>query len=130
MIHRGIAFHNVVALEERPGFSGLQLQRLPQAARETLNDRGRWNSQGTCGSEIRFVTESPQFRLWLSALWGDTDVFVWRGNFRVAKYYLQPGGPLCIHEQTPANFATVEPDALDHPRFAGNVWRILSLIHI
>ncbi len=121
MIVDGVEFHGVAEITER--FNGRQLQRIPAAVREKLNDRGRWNSQQTTGIEIRFVCDAPHIRLFLSSLEGDAPVAVYRGDFLHATHHLSPGGTLCIHVEPPAGFSGIRSEALCGRRFAPCVWR-------
>jgi hypothetical protein len=123
MILDGIEFLGVSELTER--FNGRQLQRIPAAVRDKLNDRGRWNSQQTSGVELRFVCDAPHIRLFLSSLEGDAPVDVYCGEFLHSSHHLSPGGPLCIHVEPPAGFPGVRPGALNGRRFASCVWRFV-----
>jgi hypothetical protein len=123
MIYNNIEFAGVIEFTDR--FNGKQLQRIPQAVRDTLNDRGRWNSQMSTGQELRFVCEAPHIRVFLSSLEGDAPVQVYCGDFHHSTHYLAPGGPLCIHLEPPALFDTVKPEALTGRRFRPQVWRIV-----
>ncbi len=123
MLYNEIEFAGVSEFTER--FNGKQLQRIPQAVRDTLNNRGRWNSQMSIGQELRFVCEAPHIRVFLSSLEGDAPVQVYCGDFHHSTHPLAPGRPLCIHIEPPALFANVKPEALAGRRFRPQVWRIV-----
>jgi hypothetical protein len=123
MIFESIEFFGAVELTER--FNGLQLQRIPEKVRDRLNPRARWNSQMTNGLEIRFVSDTPHVRLFLSSLEGDADVEVYCGDFHHSTYSLKPGGPCCIHVEAPERFKEIKYEALQGRMFSPNVWRFI-----
>jgi lysophospholipase L1-like esterase len=134
MIHKNLEFHNVVELTKRENFSGLQLQRIPAAIHKHLYERGRWNAQMTCGTEIRCVTDSDNLRLFISTLEGDTDLWVYQGDFFHSKHYITPGKIHCIHVNPVPRLKAVKPEALAGRRFSPNVWRfamsgLFSMFH-
>lgn len=123
MIFKDIEFFGVIEFTQR--FNGLQLQRIPEDVRNTLNNRGRWNSQMTNGLEIRFVCDSPHIRLFLSSLEGKGDVTVYCGDFLHSIHRLTQDKQLCIHIEPPKLFSTVKPKALQGKSFSPKVWRFL-----
>jgi lysophospholipase L1-like esterase len=123
MIHDKLEFHNVVELTKRENFSGLQLQRIPAAIHKHLYERGRWNAQMSCGTEIRCVTDSDNLRLFISTLEGDTELWVYQGDFFHSKHYITPGKTHCIHVSPAPRLKEVKPEALAGRRFAPDVWR-------
>lgn len=135
MIHDGIALHNVVELEPAPG-GGQYLRRFPRAVRDALSPLGRMVSQESCGVEIRFVTDSPNFRLALgtepSVLrpWErhNQDIFVFRGPYFHAHHRLTPGQINyvdVINIPVTDKFSEVTADCKQVCGFSHNVWRVL-----
>jgi lysophospholipase L1-like esterase len=124
MIHGTSEFFATAEAPERSG--GFQLLRVPIAVGQQLSARGRWNSQQTQGCEVRFVTEAPHFRIFLSSLEGDAEVLVFRGETLVANAWLDPGRQLCLHVYAPDNTANVDGGVLARgSRFSPHVWRIM-----
>ncbi len=122
-----VEFHNVAELRERPAAGGgRQLLRVPHEVGRQMSSRGRWNSQQTGGVELRFVTDAPHFRLFLSSLEGDAEVLVFRGEQLVSSDWLDPGRQLCLHVYAPEKAALVAESELGRgSRFGPGVWRIL-----
>ncbi len=127
MIYQNIEFHNVVEMEKRDAASGgLQLHRIPKKIRETLNPRARWNSQAAPGTEIRFMTEADHIRLFISALEGDGELLVFRGDILVERKHITPGKVHCIHVTPPARFNEVDKKIFANGRFSEKVWRFMT----
>lgn len=128
MIHDGIDFHNVSELEALPG-SGLKLQRLPAAVRDSLgitsHRRGRFYAHRLSGVELRFVVGSPFLSVSLMALEADTHVVVYRGDFAHGRYELRAGVATTLFLEDPTPFGLVAAPMLRQGRFAPGVWRIL-----
>jgi hypothetical protein len=77
----------------------------------------------TPGGEIRFVTEAPHFRMFLSTLEGDAEVLVFLGEQLVMVDHLEPGRITCLHVNAPATlFETARSPS---NRFAPGVWRVM-----
>jgi lysophospholipase L1-like esterase len=123
MIYQNLEFHNVIDLQARDGFSGLQLQRFPEAVRNQMSPRGRWNAQMTPGSEIRLVTSAGHIRLFVSALEGDAELMVFNGDFQHSVHYLEPGAIKCIHVNPIPRLDEMKDEAFAGQRFNKNVWR-------
>jgi lysophospholipase L1-like esterase len=126
MIHNSLELHNVVELTENEGMSGLQMHRIPQRVRDTLNARGRWNSQGAPGSEIRFVTTADHVRLFISTVEGDGDLLAMRGDMLLSIHHVEAGQVLCVHVEPPERFGQVKPEAFAGARFSPDVWRFMT----
>ncbi len=124
MIAHDIEFHNVVEREQMSGLCGWRLRRSPASACRTMSPRGRWNSQMSCGVELRFVTDAQEIRLFLSTLEGDATVMVFQGDLYHSSHYLAPGGPRCLHLKPSEAIADL-PEALLQGRFSPKVWRVL-----
>lgn len=126
MIYQNIEFHNVIELEKREEIPGLQFQRIPKKVRDSLNPRGRWNSQMAPGSEIRFVTTADHIRLFISTLEGDGDLLVFCGDLLHSRHYLRSGEMLCVHVTPPERFQMVKEEAFTGSRFSPKVWRFFT----
>lgn len=126
MIYKNIEFHNVIELYRRDEFSGLQLQRTPVKIQKHLSERGRWNSQMLPNSEIRFITDAENIRLFISTLQGDASLLVYNGDILNSEHYLTPGKTHCIHVKPNEKFKTLDRKAFNGSRFSPNVWRFYS----
>lgn len=129
MIYKNIEFFNVSELEEVEGFTGVRLQRFPKAVRESLGSntyqKGRLVALHSTGSEVRFVTDSKNVRLFLSTVDADGDALVYRGNFFHSKHSIKAGVITPINLEEPAAFANVKEESLESGHFSSKVWRIL-----
>lgn len=125
MIYQNIEFHNVVELEQKEHFSGLQMHRIPVDIHKYLTERGRWNAQMSPGSEIRCVTDSENIRLFISTLQGDGPVLVFQGDFFHSSHHVTPGKIHCIHVEPKPKFDNLHNDVKKGRRFPANVWRFM-----
>lgn len=129
MIYDDIEFHNVSELEEMEGLPGRRIQRFPKRVRTILgfneHSRGRFASQRSSGCEIRFVTEGNIARVFLSAVEGDADVLIYKGSFFHSYRKIKAGVINTVHLEEPAQFDTIEREALEGRGFASGVWRIM-----
>ena len=66
MEHLNIELHNVVETETFAD-GGLVLQRYPQKVRRSLSMLGKMIAEDSAGIELRFVTDSPCFRISLGS---------------------------------------------------------------
>ncbi len=132
---QGIGLHNVVELEPAEG-GGHYLRRFPRHVRDALSPLGRMVSCDTAGVELRFVTDSPNFRVSLSSLPSvlspyehhHQDLLVFRGAFFHSHHRLTPGA---INHINVVNIPGSEPfDALavasrTQCGYSHRVWRIM-----
>ncbi|HAT11817.1 MAG TPA: hypothetical protein DCS97_14785 [Planctomycetes bacterium] len=125
MIIDGMSLHNVTELEPWEGARHGVMHRIPRAVADRLRPRARSISQGSAGSEIRFVTEAPTVHLYISILRGSCDVLVYRGDLRENHHILETGRTACLELNTPPGFAGLPDDALAGRRFAPQVWRVV-----
>ena len=132
MIWANLEFHNVAELADAPGGLGKLLFRYPASVRYAINPRGKFVSGESTGCEIRFVTDAPNLRVYLSAVkteaGGDLAFRVFRGDFEVNGLNLAAIAPgvvntLCL--TPPERFADVTSGTLRCGRFAPEVWRIV-----
>lgn len=123
MIHDNLLFHNAADLETRDGIPGKILPRYPRSVRDSLNERGRMMAMESTGVEIRFVTTSPNVRIYLSTLDADAHVWVQRGNYSLGRFPVAAGKMTPVHVVTPERFAGVKPGSLNDGMFSPDVWR-------
>jgi hypothetical protein len=134
LIHQDVAFHNVAQLEPAEA-NGVYLRRLPRAVRDRLSPLGSVVACDSAGCEIRFVTDSPSFRLTLSCLPSvmspyeihQHDVLVFRGSFLHSHHRVTPG---MLHHLNVVNFQgtdvfdSLRPELRHGSGFSHQVWRI------
>lgn len=129
VIYNHLEFHNVAELEAVDGLPGFRLQRFPREVRNCLghkeHERGRFFGQRSVGCEIRFVTDARFFRITLSAVEGDGNVFVYKGNFLHSHHPLKAGVVTTLHLEEPPKFGEVKTEALEGYAFSSGVWRLL-----
>lgn len=121
-----VEFHNIVAPEPWDFGAGWLLPRYPRSVREVMNEKGRLTSREATGVEIRFVTASPNVRLYLSSPDNDTEVMIFAGDFLHSTHKLATGVKTSILINPPERFREVTPDILRQGMFAPNVWRVVG----
>jgi hypothetical protein len=128
MIYKNIEFHNVVELQRLEELPGLTLQRFPLEVKNKLgykgDERGRPRTHNSVGCEIRFVTDAKTVRVFLSALYGEGEVLVFKGNFFHSKHHLKEGVITTLQLEEPQKLALVKPEAFQGNAFCKDVWRI------
>lgn len=128
MIYQNIQFHNVVQLEKVEEFPGLRLQRFAPEVRNALgyegDERGRPRTHSSVGCEIRFVTTAKTIRLSLSALYGEGDILVYKGNFFHSKHRIKEGQIKTLELDESLKLAKVKPEILKGHAFSTDVWRV------
>lgn len=134
MTHLNIALHNVVETETLAD-GGLVLCRYPEKVRCALSALGKMVAEDSAGIELRFVTESPCFRISLGSRppfldpWEHhgPEIAILRGAFVHSIHRLEPGRVNHIHV---TNFSGSDPflestgKEISHAGFSPNVWRI------
>lgn len=126
MIYKNIELHNVTELETREFYPGIGLQRFPERVRSGLSPRGRFVSQQSSGCEIRFVSDSPQVRVSLSAMDADGEALVFYGDLFHSKHSLKQGVIHMLHLEVPPALAGLQPAFWQNMRFAPGVWRVMT----
>lgn len=129
-----ISFHNVAETETQPD-GGLILRRYPAKVRRSLSMLGKMIAEDSAGIELRFVTESPCFRLSLGSMPSflapyeqhGQEIAILRGAFVHSIHRIEPGR---INHINVTNFSGSDP-FLDfttkeppHAGFSPKVWRI------
>jgi lysophospholipase L1-like esterase len=134
MTHWNVALHNVSETETLAD-GGLVLHRYPKAVRRSLSVLGRMIAEDSAGVELRFVTESPCFRISLGSRPSflspyeqhGQEIAILRGAFVHSIHRLEPGRVNHIHV---TNFSEGDPfleftgKETPHAGFSPNVWRI------
>lgn len=126
MIYDNIQLHNVAELDTRPFYPGIGLQRFPEHVRRGLSPRGRFISQQSSGCEIRFVSDSPQVRVSLSAMDVDGEALVFYGDLFHSRHTLRQGTIHMLHLEAPPALAGLQPAFWERMRFAPGVWRVMT----
>jgi len=126
MIYREVELHNVTELETREFYPGVGLQRLPAHVRQDLSPRGRLVSEQSSGCEIRFVSDSPQVRVFLSAMEEDGEALVFYGDLFHSKHDLNQGVIHTLHLEAPPELVGLKPEYRQGMRFAPGVWRVMT----
>lgn len=98
-----IGLHNVAEMQPSES-GGWYLRRFPESVRQELSPLGRMAVIESAGVELRFVTESPNFRITLSSLpsvmstyeYHNQDVFVFRGVYQ--QLAASPQSPMSIKQ--------------------------------
>ncbi|CAH1226904.1 hypothetical protein PAECIP111891_06025 [Paenibacillus allorhizoplanae] len=126
MQFESIELHNVAEAEENKLTHGLTLQRYPKAVREAMSERGGFVSQQASGCEIRFVTNSQNVRISLTAVEGDGEVMVYQGDFYHSQYTLRSGVQHTLHLVQRLDTSKVNLDSIKKKRFAPQVWRVIT----
>jgi hypothetical protein len=128
MIYKNIEFHNVVELERLEEIPGLTLQRFPSEVKNKLgyngDERGRPRTHNSVGCEMRFVTDAKTVRVFLSALYGEGEVLVFKGNFFHSKHHIREGMINTLQLENSPKFEGVKPEAFQDNAFSKDVWRI------
>ncbi len=125
MLFENLEFFNVIELDSSPYFSGLKLQRYPDFVRKAFEgEKGRFRSMESSGCEIRFVTNAPNFRIYLSLLESNGEVLVMNGDIHHSVHRLQAGVLTTLHLSKAPMFKEVSADTLQSSRFSSDVWRI------
>lgn len=136
MLHQdNLYFHNVVELDAVP-CGGLALRRFPARVRQALSPLGRMVSEESAGCEVRFVTDSPNFRIQVGCLPSvlspyennTTDAWLFRGPYFQAHYRLQTGqvNTLNVTNLTGQDrMAELSPAARHGSGFCVSVWRLV-----
>lgn len=119
-----IEFHNTPAPEPSPAGAGWILPRYPRNTYNTLESPGFLTAQESTGVELRFVTKARHLRVFVSALTQDSEVTVFKGDFRHLVQKIPQGSVQCLHLTPPDLFDRVIPSALHH-RFHPDVWRVV-----
>jgi hypothetical protein len=128
MIYDNIYFHNVVDLVESP-FGGLHMARFPQEIWD------KTESSGGCGiirssnaSEIRFVADPGQLRLYLSTIdKSDAQIVHLLGSQIYAQETLEAGKTHCVELNIPSFPENRSPEVFAAGGFSPNVYRIYSV---
>lgn len=134
MTELNIAFHNVAEKESLPD-GGLLLRRYPANVRRSLSMLGKMIAEDSAGIELRFVTESPCFRLSLGSMPSflspyeqhGQEIVILRGAFVHSIHRLEPGR---VNHINVTNFSGsdtflefTEKEA-PHGGFSPKVWRV------
>ncbi len=132
IIKDGIEFH-AAELRPVPGIDGVLLTRVPAEIGNTLNERARHVVADSVATEMRFVTDAPNVRIYLSALkpeFGNDflEVKVLYGNFESQILLVNPGEVRSAMLNPPAALTRVKDEFLrkdGKTGFAPNVWRLV-----
>lgn len=132
-----VEIHNGVRDENETSQNGLGLYRYPQAVRNAMSPLGQVVSQDSAGCEIRFVTESPNFKLYLSSEESvlrpyeiqHMQVCVFKGSLFHSMHHLEAGkmNMIAVHDIDGAKkalFESTQSEIWDSEYFSNHVWRV------
>ncbi len=87
MVYKNMCLHNVAELIETDG--GMQVTRIPESLRITLNESAKTRAVEPAGCEIRFNLKSKEAKISLKGIEGETGIAeVYQGNFLVSYYFI------------------------------------------
>jgi hypothetical protein len=90
LVHNGIEFHNVAALQPIEGKPGLRLQRLPDEVRHDINQMACDNGLSPTNCELRFVSYAPEIHVRLYSDIHHEHIQILQGDFIQEEITLNP----------------------------------------
>lgn len=118
-----VDLHNVTEITETDEDT-VSLARLPEAVRETLNEKARENYRRPSGVEIRFVPAGDA-SVTLSCPDGEATVTPFWGPFQTARHTTIGPEPTTVEVSFPDRLADLTDDAVDHTYFDPRVCRLV-----
>lgn len=130
MIYGQIELHNVEELVSMAGRPGLLLQRVPEAVRSSLTERGQAQIRRAAAIELRFASEGDRGSVTLASYGGPSKVQVFYGDYWMEDYEVRETPlKICITMPEPM-FQFAAPWSEKVPRSVfGPVWRIVVQGH-
>ncbi len=124
VVHADVEFHGVSELRPVEGLSGLRLQRIPESVRLAINGKAAGRMLAPDGTEIRFVSDSPEVEVTLSSPTGDCDLIAFWGGFQDVERHAIGSQPKTVKFVYPERLAQLRPEFRRGYSFSPDVWRL------
>lgn len=124
LIHDGIEFHNVAALQPIEGKPGLRLQRIPDAVRQELNQTACGVGLSPSSCELRFVSDAPETHVRLYSEIHHEYIQIFQGDFHQEEITIDPNTEQTITLKPNETVRTLPARADMKWAFAPHVFRL------
>jgi lysophospholipase L1-like esterase len=123
--HENIEFHNIAELDLLSGYNGPLVRRIPKGIAQAL-ENGALVAEDCALSEVRFVVEHGRRLAFSLTPLGQSDLFVYRGDF-LQNHVRLSAGEVYRHilDFEKDCFAQMRAEAFTGNVFARNVWRVV-----